>query len=85
MTTFSYSAFDQLKKPGDVSTVIETDYGYHVIYLNQRIPPVHVTVDEASASLRANIFPNWRKGAFLSYVEALKKERAVAVHFERVK
>jgi len=42
---FSFAAFDQLHKPGDVSQVVQTDWGYHVIYLNRFVPPVHISVD----------------------------------------
>ncbi len=85
LTTFSYPAFDQLKKPGETSNVIETSYGYHVIFLNQRIPPVHRTVAQAADEVRANVFPGWQKGAFLAHVDALKKQHAISVHPERLK
>ena len=84
LTTFSYPAFDQLKKPGDTSTVIETEYGYHVVYLNRRIPPLHRTVEDAAQELRSAIFPNYQKSAFISWVADVQKQHDVRVHAERL-
>jgi hypothetical protein len=82
---FSYAAFDQLKKPGDTSTVVETSYGFHVMYLNQYIPPLHRSIADASAELRAGIFRNWQKGEFVHWVDELKKQHAVAMYPEHLK
>ena len=60
-------------------------YLVSVIFLNQRIPPVHRTVAQAADEARANVFPGWQKGAFLAHVDALKKQHAISVHPERIK
>jgi hypothetical protein len=84
LTAFSYAAFDQLAKPGDVSRVVETSYGYHVIYLIKRIPPLHQSVDDASTEIRAALFPDFQRAEFLRFADEAKKLHAVTVHPERL-
>jgi peptidyl-prolyl cis-trans isomerase C len=84
LTTFSFPAHDQLKKPGDISTVVETSYGYHVIYLIKRIPAVHMSVGEASPQIRAQLLPEFQKSEFLRQADEAAKRHAVVVHPERL-
>ncbi len=70
LKTFSYPAFE-LKNPGDTSGVVETDYGYHVIYLIKRIPPLHIPVDEAAPKLRESLFSEFQRREFLRYTDEL--------------
>jgi hypothetical protein len=43
--TFAHAAFT-LAKPGDISPVVETSFGWHVIRLNQRLPPKNIPREE---------------------------------------
>jgi hypothetical protein len=84
LTAFSYAAFDQLAKPGDVSRVVETSYGYHVIYLIKRIPPLHKSVGDATPEIRAALFPDFQRGEFQRFADDAKKLHAVTVYPERL-
>jgi peptidyl-prolyl cis-trans isomerase C len=44
-TTFAHAAFT-LAKPGDISPVTETSFGWHVIRLNQRLPAKNIPHEE---------------------------------------
>ncbi|MEO7113049.1 MAG: peptidyl-prolyl cis-trans isomerase [Polyangiaceae bacterium] len=43
--TFAHAAF-ALAKPGDISSVTETSFGWHVIRLNQRLPAKNIPHEE---------------------------------------
>ena len=81
---FSYPAFTYLKKPGDTTPVIETEYGFHVMYLNRFLPPEHATFDEAEPKLRAGLFPDFRKHEFARFADRLAGSHSIAVHPERI-
>jgi peptidyl-prolyl cis-trans isomerase C len=84
LTTFSFPAFDQLKKPGDTSSVIETDYGYHVLYLVRRIPPVHESLADVTPRLRGLVFPEFQKVEFKRFLEEEVRKHAIVKHEERI-
>jgi peptidyl-prolyl cis-trans isomerase C len=84
LTTFSYPAFEQLKRPGDTSTVIETEYGFHVVYLNRRIPPLHRSLAAVTPELRQALFPRWQESEFPTWIGELAKRHQVVVHPERL-
>lgn len=82
---FSYPAFEQLKKPGDTSTVIETSYGFHVLYLVKYFPAEHQSLAQAEPELRKGVFPEFQKPEFLHYVERIAGNHSVEEHAERLK
>jgi parvulin-like peptidyl-prolyl isomerase len=82
---FSEAAFDQLKKPGDTTGVVETSYGYHVEYLLRFIPAEHKSVTDVADQIRAYLFPGWQRQHFLDWVTQLSKSHDVVVHAERLK
>jgi peptidyl-prolyl cis-trans isomerase D len=52
------AAATQLQNPGDVSPVVETDFGYHVIVLVAREPPLERPADEVRAIVSQELL--WR-------------------------
>jgi hypothetical protein len=82
---FSHPAFEQLHNPGDVSSVIETQFGYHVMYLVGMIPPRHTPLAEAEPELRKGVFPEFQKPEFVRWCERLAGGHEISVHPERLK
>jgi peptidyl-prolyl cis-trans isomerase C len=82
--TFTNAAF-ALKRPGDVSPVIQTRFGYHVIYLVGRVPPLNVTLEQADAEIRDKVFEQARKQAFERWLAQLEqKHRVVLLDLEHL-
>jgi PPIC-type PPIASE domain len=77
---FSHPAFELLKKPGDVSPVVETSYGFHVMYLVGYRPALNIGFAEAEPELRKNFFPEFQKPEFLHYCERLAGSHSVELH-----
>lgn len=75
---FAHAAF-ALGAPGDVSGVIETNYGFHVAYLVERMAERHTTFEQASAELRSGLWPLVRKREFARWVDQLIDKHKVAV------
>ncbi len=73
-----------LKKPGDISKVVRTVYGYHVIFLVEIIPAKHVGFEEAKPEIIKHVFPELRQDAFLRWVQALAKRCRVVSHPELI-
>jgi peptidyl-prolyl cis-trans isomerase C len=82
---FSHPAFEQLHKPGDVSSVVETKFGYHVMYLVQIIPARHTSLEEADAELRQGVFPEFQKQEFIRFCERAAGSHEIIMHPERIK
>jgi peptidyl-prolyl cis-trans isomerase C len=82
---FSHPAFEFLKKPGDVSPVVETSYGFHVMYLVGYRPSINIGYAEAEPELRKNFFPEFQKPEFLHYCERLAGSHRVELHPEHLK
>jgi peptidyl-prolyl cis-trans isomerase C len=59
-----------LKKPGQVSPVTRTPYGWDILYLLEIIPPRTTTRAEAGPELRRRVHEDWRRYTFSRWLEA---------------
>ncbi len=82
---FSEAAFVQLKKPGDTTSgIVETSYGYHVLYLVRWIPPAHITLAQAAPKIRQSVFPEFQKRAFGQFVDEAMSRHQIELHPEHL-
>jgi hypothetical protein len=75
--TFAHAAF-ALAKPGDISQVVETSFGWHVIRLNQRLAAKDVPREERRAMFGEECVTTRARKAF----QALLAVRRASVHVE---
>ncbi len=71
-----------LKKVGDISPVVETRFGCHVIYLKERRPAKNVTLRQAEAEIRGKIFAKSREVVFNRWAAKIEKSYQISVHTE---
>lgn len=69
---FEQAAFG-LKKAGDISEVVETQFGYHIIKLTERAPASTVSFDEAKTKIADYLKNQQAQQAVQAYIEELKK------------
>ena len=80
---FADAAF-LLEKPGDVSPIVETTYGYHLIRLVRRLPERHAGFEAVRSELRAAAFPAWRKLELDRWLKELSSRWHVEVMADRL-
>jgi parvulin-like peptidyl-prolyl isomerase len=80
---FAEAAF-RLKKPGDVSPITETSYGFHLIRLVRKLPEEHKPLDAVRDELRPVILPSWQKVEFERYVRGLVAQSSVQTFPDRL-
>ena len=72
-------AAHELREAGDMSGVIETRFGYHVILLVQRLPEQRLTLDEARRVLRPDIISRRAERERRALLAALERQVRVEV------
>ncbi len=67
-------ALDTLQNPGDLSGVVPSNFGYHIIRLEERQPASTQPFEEVRESLRAQVVGNAQKEARLKEVKRLQDQ-----------
>jgi peptidyl-prolyl cis-trans isomerase C len=71
-----------LKKKGDISDVVRTPHGYHLIQLEDRRGSTLRPLGQVKDTIRAFLQAKKRQDAYLEYVRVLKSEAKIAVNEE---
>jgi peptidyl-prolyl cis-trans isomerase C len=78
-------ALFSLNKPGDMSPIIETDFGYHIIRLDKPKTVKTVPFDEASKKIRELLTDQKEKRFFENFVEKLEKGITIEINDDLLK
>jgi peptidyl-prolyl cis-trans isomerase C len=71
-----------LEKPGDISPVTRTPWGWDLLYLYNIIPAIRQNKEQATPDLRQRIFDESRSQGFLAWVDKLVQKVPVVRHDE---
>lgn len=80
---FAKASFD-LVQPGQISPVVRTSYGYHVIRLASDIPEENVSLEEATPTIRQSLFPRVQQREFLRWIDNLAGKLQIRRYPERL-
>jgi peptidyl-prolyl cis-trans isomerase C len=64
-------------KAGEISDVVETQYGYHIIKVAQKLPPSKATFEEAKANIVVYLKGEKVRKAVADYVEQLRAKAKI--------
>jgi parvulin-like peptidyl-prolyl isomerase len=66
-------------KAGDVSDVVNTPYGYHIIKLRETKPAEQATFDEMEEAIQKHLFLEQAKKRVEKFVQGLRKKAKIEV------
>jgi peptidyl-prolyl cis-trans isomerase C len=75
-------AFDQVAfalKPGEMSDVVTTQFGYHIIKVTERRPPSTVPFDQVSARIKEYLTGQRKQERAQAFIESLKQKAKIEV------
>lgn len=78
-------AVAKLKKPGDVSGIVKTQFGFHIIRLEGVKPPAYVPFDEVKDFIKQNMTQAKQGELIEKYIEELKKNAKITKNEDLLK
>ncbi len=79
--------FDAACKTSEIGKIVgpvKTDFGYHIIRVDERQPAGVMKLDEVREQIRAKLMPEKQREVFTKLVEELKKEFNVKVYQDKL-
>ncbi len=71
-----------LKKVGDVSPPVKTEKGFHILRLEEIVPPLRQSFSQVREIIRHRLMALKREQAYLEYIEKLKKKYRVQINYK---
>jgi len=82
--TSSFAAFEEtafsLRNKGDVSEVVKTQYGYHIIRLDDRRGKSERPLDQVKEKIRFFLQTKKKQDAYLQYVKEVKSKAKIVIN-----
>ncbi len=75
----------KLKKVGQVTGIVKTQFGYHIIKLEGTKPPTYVSFEEVKDFIKQKIGQEKQKELFDKYVAELKKSAKITINDQLLK
>jgi peptidyl-prolyl cis-trans isomerase C len=79
--SFEQAAF-ALKKRGELSDIVKTDFGYNIILLEDRLGPRQLTFTEVQEKIRAYLSEKKRNEILTAHVQDLRKGAQIIINEE---
>ncbi len=69
-------------KPGGVSGIVESRYGFHIIKLNETMPAGQAKFDEVEASIQKHLFTEEAKKLVSRHIQLFRKEAKIEMLYK---
>ncbi len=69
-------------KPGEISSIVKTEYGYHIFLLVAKTSGRHLTFSEAREDINKRLRREFRETRFTKWMDLLKKNTLIEVREE---
>lgn len=69
---------------GEISGVVRTDYGFHLVQVVDRQPETTLTYEQARATIRTNLRKRQADRAWAKYLAGLREKAEIVVHHARL-
>ena len=69
-------------KPGEISELVKTRFGYHIIKVEDKKPETHKSLNEVKATIKDNLLREDMQKKLEDYTSKLYEESKVVIHPE---